>query len=174
MSAIINQPSNKNFLSPLGFKFAIKRTPGVNYFVQSVIVPGMSLGSVDIPTPFVKLPFPGEHLDFADLVITFRVDEDLKNYREISDWMIALGKPKSFDQYTPLTNASQTSGSGVVSDATLTILSSAMNPVAEVYFSDVFPYDLTSLNFDSRNTSIEYIDVVASFKYTSYNITYLN
>ena len=32
-------PKNKNFLSPVGFKFIIGRTPNVDYFCQSASIP---------------------------------------------------------------------------------------------------------------------------------------
>ena len=32
-------PKNKNFLSPVGFKFIMSRTPNVDYFCQSASIP---------------------------------------------------------------------------------------------------------------------------------------
>ena len=44
MSAILDQtPSNRNFLSPLNFKFTIKKAPHVNFFIQKVNVPQIIL-----------------------------------------------------------------------------------------------------------------------------------
>jgi hypothetical protein len=42
MSSIDNTPENKNFLSPLNFRFQIKKAPHVNFFVQSVNIPAIS------------------------------------------------------------------------------------------------------------------------------------
>jgi hypothetical protein len=36
-----NQPTNYNALSNLGFRFYIKRAPTLNYFTQSVNIPGV-------------------------------------------------------------------------------------------------------------------------------------
>ena len=41
-------PSNKNFLSPVGFKFVIGRTPNVDYFCQSASIPEVSLSLIHI------------------------------------------------------------------------------------------------------------------------------
>ena len=38
MAITTTEPTNKNFLSPLGFKFVIQKTPNVNYFVQNRLV----------------------------------------------------------------------------------------------------------------------------------------
>ena len=48
MAIIDTQPINKNFLSQLGFKFVINKTPNINYFVQSINIPGITLGSSDL------------------------------------------------------------------------------------------------------------------------------
>ena len=37
-------PKNKNFLSPVGFKFIIGRTPNVDYFCQSAQIPQVEIG----------------------------------------------------------------------------------------------------------------------------------
>lgn len=167
MSSITNIPSNKNFLSPLGFKFTVKKTPGVNYFVQSASVPSMTLGSADVQTPFVKLPFAGDRITYGDFTITFRVDEELKNYLELHNWMVGLGKPKSFDQSKALYGQAGL-GDGPYSDATLIILNSAKNPIMEVSFTNIFPSQLSELLFDTRNTQVAYIDCAATFVYESF------
>ena len=48
MTALTNQPENTNFLSPLGYKLVIKKLPHLNFFIQSVTVPSVSLGTADI------------------------------------------------------------------------------------------------------------------------------
>ena len=44
-------PKNKNFLSPVGFKFIMSRTPNVDYFCQSASIPEVSIGAREISTP---------------------------------------------------------------------------------------------------------------------------
>ena len=76
----MTEPTNKNFLSPLGFDFRVKKLPTTNFFVTRVAVPGFSLGVVESPTPFVRMPVPGDKIQFNDLQVTFKIDEDMKNY----------------------------------------------------------------------------------------------
>lgn len=180
MTAISNLPQNKNFLSPLGFTFSIKKTPGVNYFVQSAIVPGMSLGSIDLETPFVKIPLPGDHITYEPLTISFRVDEELRNYAEIHNWILATGFPDSFDQYKSMSDiakyrgsASRMTGEGQFSDASLIILNSVKAPIVEFKFVDLYPITISELQFDTKMTDVDYIDASVTFAYRKYDLNYL-
>jgi hypothetical protein len=182
MSATDNQPSNKNFLSPFGYKFSIKKTPNMNWFIQAVSMPSVSLARTDVSNPFVVFPVGGDHLRFDNLSITFRVDEDLSNYREIYNWLTAIGFPDTFDQYKDLANktfggnsgnALPGSGNALYSDATLTLLTSAMNPNLEVTFIDLFPIGLSALQFDSRLTDMQYVEATATFACRKFNINML-
>jgi len=173
MSAITKIPTNTNFLSPLGFKFNIKRTPGLNYFVQSASIPGISIGVATLGTPFVDLPFTGVKNTYDDLVVTFKVDEELRNYKELFDWMIAISFPDDFTQHQQIVNARPGSGDGIFSDATLTVLSSSKNPIVEVNFKNLFPYNLSELKFSSSETDVSYMEVDVTFKYQSFSFNYL-
>lgn len=179
MSATDNQPANKNFLSPFGYKFSIKKTPNMNWFIQSVNIPSISLPRTDVPNPFKVFPVGGDHLQFENLNVTFRVDEDLANYREIYNWLCGMGFPDTFDQYKDLAsktfgmnsgNSLPGEGQSLYSDATLTLLTSAMNPNIEITFIDLFPVGLSQLVFDSRLIDMEYIEATASFAYRKFNI----
>jgi len=168
-------PANKNFLSPLGFKFDIKKTPGVNYFVQSVNIPSITLGETSVPTPFVRLPFAGDHIQYGALVVQFRVDEEMRNYREIYTWLKETGFPNSFNEYKSIDQKEQNkmSGEGIYSDATLLILNSARNPIVEVVFRKLYPVTLTDLQFDTRNVDVDYIDTTCSFNFQTFDINWL-
>lgn len=170
MTAISTQPSNPSFLSPLGFKLQIKKLPTVNYFIQSVNIPSVSLGTADAETPFVKIPFPGTKLTFGNLQVTFKVDEDMKNYMEIYDWLKSVGFPDNFAQYTNVAGAALASGDGVYSDISLLVMTSAMNPNIEVTFYDCFPVDLSELNFDSTSADVEYLTATVSFANRRFDI----
>lgn len=163
MSVLDNQPSDQSFLSPLGFKLQVKKTPHVNYFVQKVNVPSVTLGTADIDSPFTKIPFPGTKLTFGNLQVTFKVDENMVNYLEIYSWLRDVGFPDNFAQYNNIAGRSITSGEGVYSDITLIVLSSAMNPNIEFTFFDCFPVDLSEITFDSTSADVDYLTATVSF-----------
>ena len=92
LTAIDNTPQNLNFLSPINFKFMLKRAPHVNFFIQKINIPGLSLPTIDVSNPLIKVPYAGDHLNYEELNISFKVDEDLQNYMEINTWLKSIGK----------------------------------------------------------------------------------
>ena len=171
--SVVNEPTNKNFLSPLGFDFRIKKLPTTNFFVTRATIPGFTLGVVESPTPFVKLPVPGDKIQFNDLQVTFKIDEDMKNYLEIFNWMMGLGFPENYGQYATLKNKARGSGEGIYSDGVLTILTSAMNPNIEFSFRNAFPYSLTDVDFNTSSADSEYLEATVAFRYELFTINSL-
>ena len=168
MSAL-NTPANKNFLSPLGFKFGLARSPNLNFNVQNVRIPGIQLGEVSTPTPFIRIP-NSDGVTFNPLSVTFRVSEDLDDYLEIHNWMTGLGAPESFDQYRALQNATPGNPQGIYSDITLLIMNSAMRSNIKVTFHDAFPISLGDLEFNTTDTDVVYMQCTVDFRYLKYNI----
>lgn len=174
MSVIDNTPTNKNMLSPNGFRFVLNRTPNVNYFTYSAAIPTLSLGEIDIENPNVRLPNPGDKLRFEPLALRFRVDEDLSNYLEIHNWLISLGYPENQEQQSAWREYSRGSlNTSVYSDGTLVLLTSHKNNNIEISFKDLFPVSLTELTFDASVTDIEYLEATAIFRYSFYTIRQL-
>ena len=169
---VLNEtPINHNFLSPLNFRFILKRAPHVEFFIQKVNLPGIALEPPVWSNPFVKVPEPGEHLTYEPLKIVFKVDEDLRNYLEIHRWLKDLGKPKNFEEYQELAvEQPQFTGLGVKSDITIIIMSNIKNPNFGVTFNDAFPIALSQLAFDTTQEDINYLVAEATFRYVYYDI----
>jgi len=179
-SYLSRQIENRNFLSPTGFKFILNRAPKVAFFSNSANIPSLELGSAVQTTYLKDLDIPGDKIVFEDFSLRFLVDEDLKNYMEIQNWIRGLGFPESLNEIRELQKGNpniETSSSGgmdIYSDGTLTVLGSSMRPNFLVKFSDLYPYSLSTLNFDATETDVDYFTADVSFKYTVYNITDLN
>jgi ribosomal 50S subunit-recycling heat shock protein len=169
MSALDSNPSNKSFLSPIGFRFTMQRLPHVNYFCTQASIPDVTLGQPQIENVFIKLPQPGDKLSYSPINIVFRVSEDLANYREIYNWMEALGFPDNFAQRRSLAGAAYTNGD-VFSDGSLIITTAAYKPNIEVKFTDMFPISLSTLDFTVENTDVEYLQATATFAYRKYDL----
>jgi hypothetical protein len=172
MSARSTEPENKNFLSPIGFQFTIQRLPHVNYFCTSALIPDVALGQIAVETPFVRMPQAGDKLDFGSLNLRFRIDEDMKNYKEIYDWIISLGYPDNFDQRPPhmRTNPQNRDGKTVFSDASLIITTNQYKPNVEVKFTDLYPVSLSSLEFNIESTDVDYLQGDVMFQYRKYDL----
>ena len=173
---------NRNFLSPVGFKFALKRVPKVAFFCNQANIPDLTLGIAEQPTYLKNIPVPGDKIEFGDLNLRFLVDEDLGNYMEIQNWIRGLGFPDTLLEFDELEESDPMwrgggfgqfarSGDKIYSDGTLQILSSNLVPQFQVVFKDLFPYSLTTLSFDATDTDIEYFTADVSFKYTIYGLT---
>ena len=157
-----SQPDNINLLSPVGFRFNIEYLPKTNWFLTSVNLPGISLGEVIQPTPLMPTQVPGNDLTWEPLNITFLVDENLNNWRELYDWLIGIGFPNEYSEYK------EQKANQIYSDATLTILNSNMNSNYIVQFKDLFPTSISEVSFDSASSDIEGIKATATFRYLTY------
>ena len=167
---------NRNFLSPTGFKFGLKRSPGVAFFCNQANIPALDLGVAEQPTYLKDIPIPGDKIQFGDLNLRFLVDEDLVNFMEIQNWIRGLGFPESLAEFNELKDQAILGPMGkstedVYSDGTLQILSRNLVPKFQVVFSDLFPYSLSTVTFDATDTDIEYFTAEVSFKYTIYRVT---
>ena len=167
MSAMQNMPANISLLSPIGFKFALSKFPEVTYFCQAANIPGISVGSIEVGTPRKAVYMPGDEVIFEELSIRFVVDENLKNWLSIYDWIRALGTPTSRDaeQYAKRKKEDELTTEGI-----LTVLTSNMNPQMHVKFHDLFPLSLSGISFDTGATDVEYISADVSFRYDLYEI----
>ena len=169
--------TNRNFLSPTGFKFSLKRAPGVAFFCNQANIPSLDLGIAEQPTWLKNIAVPGDKIEFGDLSLRFMVDEDLVNYMELQRWIPGLGYPENMDEFRKLEGEAVlpgnfgNAGDDIYSDGTLQILCSNLVPQFQVVFSDLFHYSLSTVTFDATDTDIEYFTADVSFKYTIYNLT---
>ena len=183
------QPEILDYASPTQFKMIINQLPKVEFFITAANVPGISLGETIFPTPLKQIPMQGDEVTFENLSISFLVDENLENYKELHDWLIGIGFPQSRSQFKEFRSSTSnrpgvtqgnsqdigdvqpaTAVSPMFSDATLTILSNKNNPVVEVRFEELSPVALGGLNFDQEATDVQYLKTTADFNYKYYQI----
>jgi hypothetical protein len=166
------QIQNRNFLSPVGFQFILSKEPKATFFCNSARIPDITLELALQPTYLKDIDVPGEKLTYGDLNLKFLVDENMENYMTIHNWLTGLGYPESTEQYAKeiTDNKGAKDPKKAFSDGTLKILNSNYRAVASVKFRDLFPVSLTSLEFDSTLTDIQYLTADVAFKYTIYDI----
>ena len=167
-----NQLDNRNFLSPVGFKFTLSKEPQVSFFSNSTRIPEINLGTTIQPSYLRDVDLPGDKLQYGDFSLRFLVDEELKNYMKIHNWLTALGYPEATEQYKKgITDDDGLRDPDILfSDGSLHILNSNYRDTAIVKFRDLFPISLTSLEFEADATDVQYFTAEAVFKYTVYNI----
>jgi hypothetical protein len=166
------QPSNRNFLSPVGFKFTLAKEPKVAFFCNSARLPEITLATSIQPSYLKNLDIPGEKITYGDFTLRFLVDEGLENYMAIHNWITGLGFPETTEQYGDfITNEDGLKDpKEAFSDGSLRILNSNYRDVAIIKFKDLFPVSLSSLEFSASETTVNYFTADATFKYTVYNI----
>ena len=188
------QPSKMDYASPIQFRFKIVKLPQVEFFIQTVNLPGISLGQATIPTPLYDYPVPGDKITYQSLDISFLVDENLNNYKELHDWMTGLGFPSSHTQFADLqaTGADRFPGStagasgselevpqvlsdgGTYSDATLTILNSKNIAKTEIRFHNIYPTSLGALSYSVQASDVNYLTAAVDFSYMYYDIVQIS
>jgi hypothetical protein len=156
------QPGNRNFLNPIGFILKLDIFPGVDFFCQAANVPDVSMPTIDVPSPFRSLPIiPGGGVSFGDLNLTFIIDEDLKNYISIHNWIRDNGNAdqmKTTEEYPKYSNGQ------------LHIVTSQFNPHFVVDFQNIFPIQLSGMSFDARMTDVDYLTAEVTFKHQQFFI----
>jgi len=190
------QPTKLDYADPTKFKFNILKLPKVEYFCTAVNLPGVSLAdNYSQPTPFRDIPLPGEKLSYDRLSMSFLVDENLENYREIHGWLRGLGFPGGYSEFKTLLDAGEDrfptsknsvlgdagrskfaapNQGGIFSDATLSILTSKNNAVVDVRFSDVFPISLSGLQYTQQAGDTDYLTATVTFDYKLYDFADTN
>ena len=181
VSPFDKQIANRNYMSPLGFKLILTKTPKVDFLCQSANIPQISMGTAVQPTYLKDIPVPGDKVLYDDLTVNFLVDEKMENYLAIHKWITGLGYPESIGQFDQLrkddlrTNASMRDDGDEryfeFSDATLQILNSNYKPSVLINFKDAFPIAHSTLDFDVTTRDYNYFTAEVTFKYTIYNIT---
>ena len=160
--------TNKSFLSNNKFEFKINRLPNTVFFVQSVNLPTITLGNTTVASPYVTINRPSNLLTFEPLTINYIMDENMAVWFEIYDWIKALGNPTSLDKLGNL-SISPTTQNSITSDAALIIKTNANNPNIIVNFKDIFPTDLSGVQFSTIDSQ-EFLTSSITFQYTYYTI----
>ena len=181
VSPFDKQIANRNYMSPLGFKLILTKTPKVDFLCQSANIPQISMGTAVQPSYLKDIPVPGDKVLYDDLTVRFLVDEKMENYLAIYKWITGLGFPESVGQFTQLKKDDNRTNRLVTdkadpryfefSDATLQVLNSNYKPSVLINFVDAFPVSLSTLDFDVTTRDYNFFTAEVTFKYTIFNIT---
>ena len=188
-SSLSRQPTVFDYSQINQFKVYLPLFPITEWFVTRANIPGVTLGQAVQATPFTDMPVVGDKLTYDDFYFTFIVDEQLKNYQEMHNWLVNIGFPASGSQFKAqarpdgTTRASQqiidqsTPGSVVdmvartlYSDIELFILSSKNNPVVKIQMFEAFPTSLTAIEYSQQEADTTYAECTCTFAYAYFTI----
>ena len=157
---ISEQPTNRNFLSPVGFLLDLEIFDGVDFFCQSASIPEIAMPFAEVQTPYRNVPIVSSGgVSYGDLNVRFIIDEDLKNYLVIHNWIKEYGLAEK-----------RSDSADAYSNARLQIMTSHNNVNHIVEFINMFPVSLSSVPFDATVGDIEYLLADVTFKFETYTI----
>jgi len=155
-----------NYLSPASFIVSVARLPNVEFFTQKLIIPGVSCLPIETNTPLRSYYSVQDKIRYADLDITFVIDENMNNYLEIFHWLEGIAAPEQLSQYKNLQNSKD----GLKSDITVIMNNSHKNPNMKFSFKNCFPIGLTPISLDITTQDVTYIEATASFRYDAFTV----
>ena len=155
------QISNRNYLSPVGFKLVLEKFRGVDFFCQRVNLPDVTMPFAEVPTRFRQFPIvAGGGVTYGDLTVSFIVDEELINWKEIYNWIRSNGcSEEHMEQKEP-----------EYCNGQVLIYTSSYNVNHVINFENLFPISISEMTFDASSNDIEYFTAQVTFKYTGYTI----
>jgi len=170
---------NKSILNKNNFRLLIDKVPTVEYYVQSVTLPGLSFTEIVAEAGVgLDVYWPGDKVTFDTLSVTFLVDEDLANYQEIYDWInsiVPISDPSAYGTYTGATknpigiSSLNEDNLNTMSQITLVTNTNKNLPNRYFHFHDAFPISLGSLELQS-GAETEPVSCTCEFRFTYYEI----
>jgi hypothetical protein len=146
--------SDDNFLSPSRFMlvFDSPEMKNLSFHCQTISIPSISLPAVEMPFHQLTAQFSGDRVSFEPFTATFLVDEKLKNFNMIFQWIM-----KQAMETTILKR-----------DLTLLIYSNSNNISHKVRFVGSFPTSLSPVNLATNLGSTNVMASDVSFTYDYY------
>lgn len=161
-----SRPATHNYLATNYFTLTISRAPTVSYFAQEVSLPAINLPEAIQPTIYsTNIPIPGNAYTFMPLNVKFILDENLRGWQEIYNWVKSIGNYKSTKDTVAYKDK--------FSDITLHITNSAYKHKFEVIFRNAFPISLSEIALSVQGTDNNPVSASASFKYAYYDFNVL-
>lgn len=159
-----------NYLSPLEFQVTVKRLPEIEFFTQSLEIPSLTTASIVVDNPFNYSHITPNKVTYSSLNLSFIVDESMKNYKSVFDWITGVSFPQDFNQFKTIENSEE----GLTSDVSIIIMNSNKNPNIIINFKDCFPVSLSPIRLDTTSPQLIYPTATASFTYTYFTIEEYN
>jgi len=182
-SALTRQPQNTNLLQVTKYILTLPRINNVQYFCQEANLPGVSIAVISRQTPVVDLWSPGSKLAYNEFEVTFVIDEDLRSWTDIHDWMRGLSGGIDDNEWSNIMRKSAVSADPTTrgsdpnsrpfpqySDGILTLLTGLNNPKIRIKFAQMFPTELSEIKFDSKLSSDTILTATAKFRFDFFNI----
>lgn len=147
-----------DFLSPNRLKVIIWKYPELQLTAQKINIPMITVNPAHVSTNNNKDSwYPGDKMEFEDLIVTFIVDEQLSGYKAVKDWLYMI---TDLDDMRP----------EYFSDITVEALSNNYQPNQSFYYHHCFPYQVGGGVMDVSLDETTPITFDCVFKYNNLEI----
>lgn len=158
--------TNVNYLQPTGFKLVMDRKHYANlqFFASSVSHPSVTMVSPQVAYSRANLMLAGDKLNFGEVTFSVILDEDMRSYQEMYDWMQLLVN-------TPNKNATDRSDTtpSTFADISLIALTSHNNSSKTIRYIDAVPTMLGNIEFETTSAENHLIFPV-TFAFTYFEL----
>lgn len=168
---------DQSLFHPGKYQLTFDRIANTVFYCTQCNLPGLMLAGLPQPTPLINLKVPSNKLEFEPLVVTFMVDDQLRSWNDIFNWMTGLSGSTT-DNYKNLANTAVTKSGNPLwgvrppySDGTLTLYTAKNNAQIRYQFYDCWPTSLSPLQFDYSKSADEQLVAQASFIFSFYTQT---
>jgi hypothetical protein len=124
------------------------------------------MNSIEMPYQKITgIPFVGDKLTFNEMLANIILDEDMKGYTEMYDWMRRILDTNDV-------SAVKAASLGLPSsqaDVTLSILNSANNVTRQIKYIDCVPTSLTDIQFEPAQGD-SFLTFGVSFRFTYFEL----
>jgi len=188
-SAVSRQPTVYDYSQLNQFKLFLPIFPTTEWFVTRCNIPGVSMGQGVQATSLIDMPIIGDKLTYDDFYCTFIIDEQLKNYTEMHDWLINIGFPSAHTEFNAKARPDQfkrpqqtikdidvegrlvaDTDRDLYTNIDLFILSSKNNPLVKIQMIEAFPTSLTNIEYSQAETDTSYAECTVTFAYSYFTI----
>lgn len=162
-------PDNINNLQTNKFTFVVPELPYATYMCQSVTFPGVSTSEVIVETPFSATYRHGDKLVYDPLVLTFMIDEDMRNWEQTYNWFKGLTFPHNFSEYNK-----QKTKRNLYCDAVLTVNRNSNTPNLRFKFKHCHPTALGPITFATTDDANMIPVADLTLRYDTFEVERIN
>lgn len=132
----------------------------LNLTLFEYTLPGITVGSIDVPNPHGITPEVGDQLNWEELNVVFHINNDMSNWLEVFDWCVGSAAPEGYEQYDD---------ANLKRDCTLIIFDAQNNPVLSFLFEDCKPVALEGINFTEEDSESVTKRAALTMRYSNFS-----
>jgi hypothetical protein len=159
-----------DFLNATSFIVVVERFKNIAFMTTDVSVPGITMSNPQQGNPFSNISRVGDRLQYDQITLSFKLNEDLSNWEEIVNWMKGAAYPEDYGQYATITEPSGNEDS-LFTDITMTILSNYKKPLLNINYRRCLPTSLSGFQMTQTDSDILTVSCDVTFDFTTMDIS---